>query len=101
MSVNHSHLGMEITLVVFVDFNSRVKEIAIERPPGVMFERVFHFPLQQQNHLHAPPGRIDQPMAKLKPRKKVSLGQDDFRSRLIDRPQIGRFYVPPMAEIVS
>ncbi len=66
MAINHTRFGAETTSLVFVDFNSRIKEIAIDRSPRMMFDEFLRLPLQQKYHFDSTSCGVNQRMAKLK-----------------------------------
>ena len=100
MPVDHRHFGVQEALAVFVDFNSRIEKIAIEHLRSIMLGKIFHPPLQQQNHPYASSGRFDKRMTKIKPRQKIGMGKNNLGFCPLDRTHIRRFNVTAMAEIV-
>ncbi len=101
MPVDHRHLGMQKAGFVLVNFNPRLQQRAIDGARGVVLHEIFIPPLQQQGHLDAAPGRLDQRPPELATRHEVGIGNQYVVMRLADGLAVHLLDAAAVAQIVT
>ena len=87
--VNHRHLGMQKTRLVLVDLHPCGQQRAIHRARSVVLHEILVPALQQQGHLDAAFGRLDQRAPELATGYEVGIGNDDFLVSTANRKTVG------------
>jgi hypothetical protein len=87
--------------VVFLDLDAGGEELPVQRPRGIMQQRVLDARLQEQRHAHAPRGRGDERAAEADPREEIGAGDHDLLSRPRDRREVRTLDVAPVPQVVA
>ena len=99
--INDRHFGVQKAFGVFVNFNTRLQELPVNRSGRMVLHEVFIPSLQQQAHANTSLSSVNKRLPQFAPRQKISVCNHNLMARQANGTSISFFNLSPVEQIVT